>query len=106
MTDRNKPINPLMTRGVGPGNFSGKPEAYVRVNDVMVPCTWDEFVGWMNAHNKRAGTWVTKFLRDESGRVVNRTIDWSENVGTDGYRERSNRPAPIDRYVTDFGRAQ
>lgn len=85
-----------------------RPEAYVPVNDVMVACTWDEFIGWMNTKNKRAGAWVTKYLLDENGKVMGRTIDWADQVGTDSYRsqagQRAARAAPIQRYVTDYGR--
>lgn len=87
---------------------SGRSEAYVPVNDVMVACTWDEFIAWMNAKNKRAGTWVTKYLLDENGKVIGRTLDWAEQIGTDSYRrgdgKRTERAAPIQRFVTDYGR--
>jgi len=64
-------------------NGSGRHEAYVRINDVMVPCTWDEFVAYMNKHNKRNGTYGTKYLRDETCRIIGRELDWNDHIGTE-----------------------
>lgn len=108
MTDQ--PINPLLAQTARPVSINGKPEAYIRINDVMVACTWDEFVAHLNATNNRPGEYVTQYTEDKPPR---RQLAWREQRGSDGWlRERGIVPkddrhrgnAPIGRYITDHGR--
>lgn len=89
---------------------SARAEAYKTIDGVMIPCSWEEYIAWMNANTTRPGEYVTVLV---NGR---RTLDWRAQAGSDGWlRDRGITP-PADRrakakseeighYVTDYGRA-
>lgn len=88
--------------------IGSRPEAYIPIDGVMVACTWDDFVAWMNAHSTRRGEYVT-VVKD--GR---RHLDFREQLASDGWlrergitppQDRSRQAKDIGAYVTDYGRA-
>lgn len=103
-------------RLIGSADRPGGAEAYIRVNGTMIACSFEEYVAWLNKNEKRRGTWVIKFMDSENGERPKRTVDWLGQNGSDEYlrglgiappaQRRSERPQTIDRFITDYGRAE
>jgi|SRR5690349_16951000 len=103
-------------RLIGSADRPSGAEAYIRVNGTMIACSFEEYVAWLNKNEKRRGTWVIKFMDSENGEPPKRTVDWLGQVGSDAFLRgkgitpeadwRAQSAQPIDRYISDYGRAK